>query len=91
MSVNMSDATPKKERHTRFGKFYWDIDFFHNENLRESQYANREKGHIKPVVGTLKIGNKHIDVTMKELERLQETVIEARREIDMAYRLGLLK
>lgn len=90
MSTNMSDATPKSERHDRFGRLYWSIDFFHNDNLTEKQHRSNND-FKRPIVGTLRIGNSEFKVTSKELERIHETVLNAQREADMAYRLGLLK
>ena len=92
MGVNLSEATPDKFRHKRFGKNYWDIDFDVSEKLTANEYANQyEKGVNRPVIGVLRIGKLSIPVTKKELERIRETTYDAEHTVDMAYRLGQLK
>lgn len=92
MGVNLSEATPDKFRHKRFGKNYWDIDFDVSNKLTAEQYANQyEKGVVRPIVGVLRIGGLQVPVTKKELEKIRETTYDAEHAVDMSYKLGQLK
>ena len=92
MSVNMNDAIPDSRRKPEYGKNYYTIDFDMSDTLTEQQYKTQwEKGAKRPVIGTLEIGNSNIPVTLKELEKLRETITEAINTTDMAYRLGRLQ
>ena len=92
MGLNQSEATPDSERHNRFGKHYWDIDFYPNEKLTQFEYsAGYERNGIWPVIGLLQVGKYRIPVTIKEMERIKETILDAGRTMEMSYKLGYLK
>jgi hypothetical protein len=92
MSVNLSHATPMDKRHNRWGKNYYSIDFELNDKLSSSAYARQfDKQATRPVVGVLEIGKSKVPVTLKELEKLRETITEAMYTVDVAYRLGKLR
>lgn len=93
MSVNNTSGIPDSKKHTRFGKNYFDIDFTANENLTNAQYAykNNKNQITYTPIGTLNIGHKKFTVTWKELEKIQETISDAKYSLDMAYKLGMLK
>lgn len=92
MSVNMNGAVPEKYRKNNYGKNYYAIDFEVSDRLTAEQYQSQfDKNAIRPVVGVLEIGNQKIPVTQKELEKIKETAIEAIHQVNMSYRLGMLK
>lgn len=72
----------------RFGKNYSSIDFDIKENINADQYLT--KGDYTPV-GEFVIGKQHIPVTIKELEKIEQTAREARSALVQAYRLGLMR
>lgn len=72
----------------RFGKNYSSIDFDIKENINAEQYLT--KGDYTPV-GEFVIGKQHIPVTIKELEKIEQTAREARSALVQAYRLGLMR
>jgi hypothetical protein len=92
MSVNMNAAIPDNKRNKNYGKNYYAIDFEMSDRLTANDYANQwNKGARRPVVGVVEIGNSRIPMTLKELEKLRETITDAIYTTDMAYRLGQLK
>jgi len=92
MSVNLKHAIPFEKRHNKWGKNYFTIDFEMSDKLTASQYENQyDKYAVRPVVGVIEIGNHKIPMTMKELERMKETIYDAMYQVEAAYRLGKLK
>ena len=92
MSVNLNAAIPDSKRKNNYGKNYYDIDFEVSDRLTATEYNNQwEKGARRPVVGVLEIGKNKIPVTLKELEKIRETITEGMYTVDMSYRLGKLK
>lgn len=93
MSVNMREAIPDgKRKDARFGKHFWNIDFESNMDLRISDFQFDPKNpKPSPIVGTLQISHLNVPVTIKEIDRLIETLSEAKHQIDMAYKLNLYK
>jgi|TARA_R110001592_G_scaffold119027_5_gene321802 hypothetical protein len=71
----------------RLGKNYSSIDFDLKENLTAEAYVT--KGDYTPV-GEFTIANKYFPVTIKELEKIEQTAKEARSALVQAYRLGLM-
>jgi hypothetical protein len=71
----------------RLGKNYSSIDFDLKDNLTEDAYVT--KGDYTPV-GQFTIANKYFPVTIKELEKIEQTAREARTALLQAYRLGLM-
>jgi len=71
----------------RLGKTYSSIDFDLKENLTAEAYVT--KGDYTPV-GEFTIANKYFPVTIKELEKIEQTAKEARSALVQAYRLGLM-
>jgi len=91
MGVNQSEAVPDESRHTRFGKNYWDIDFYPSEQLTMKEYADGFiKGNTRPVVGLLQVGKNRVPVTISELERIYDTIADAINTINHSYKLGYL-
>lgn len=86
MSVNNRYAIDEK-RVKRFGKLYSSIDFDISDNLTAEQYFT--KNDYQPI-GKFFIGKNSFEVTFKELEKIQETVYEARQAMERAYQIGLL-
>ena len=76
-----------ESRVKRFGKNHSSIDFDLRDNLTADQYLT--KGDYTPV-GNFVIGKNHIPVTIKELEKIEQTCKDARSALLQAYRLGLL-
>ena len=91
MSVNMNNAISDDKRKNTYGKNYYSIDFDMSNKLTESSYKNQwNKDAIRPVVGVLEIGTTRVPVTVKELEKLAETITDALYTTEMAFRLGKL-
>jgi hypothetical protein len=87
MSINGRFMIDEKKV-KRFGKNYSSIDFDIKENINAEQYLT--KGDYTPV-GEFVIGKQHIPVTIKELEKIEQTAREARSALVQAYRLGLMR
>jgi len=77
-----------KKRADRNGKLYGTIDFDINEKLSQTIF---EKVELKPVVGTLEIGQKRFDMTYQEMDLLTETIAEAKKVIQMRYKMGMMR
>ena len=86
MSINNGFGIDEN-RVKRFGKNYSSIDFDMNDNLNGEDYFT--KGDYMPV-GKFVIGNQQIPVTIKELEKIEQTAKEAQSALRQAYRLGLM-
>lgn len=82
--VNQSFAMDEKKTR-RFGKLFNTIDF----DITESLAAERIR-HLKGdvTIGTLRIGHKEFDMTLSELEHLEQTCRLAKQVFHMKYRLG---
>jgi hypothetical protein len=57
------------------------------DKLRADDY--RTKGDYMPV-GNFVIGNKEVPVTIKEIEKIEQTAREALGALRQAYQLGLM-
>jgi len=86
MSINGRFGIDEK-RVKRFGKNYASIDFDIKDNLRGEDY--RTRGEYTPV-GNFVIGNKEVPVTIKEIEKIEQTAREALGALRQAYQLGLM-
>jgi hypothetical protein len=86
MSINNRFGIDEK-RVKRFGKNYASIDFDMKDKLRADDY--RTKGDYMPV-GNFVIGNKEVPVTIKEIEKIEQTAREALGALRQAYQLGLM-
>lgn len=86
MSINNRFGIDEN-RVKRFGKNYASIDFDANEKLTNDQFMT--KSDYMPV-GKIVIGRSEIPMTIKELEKLEETCREARSSLQQRYRLGLM-
>tara|TARA_B110000285_G_C14879291_1_gene493072 strand:+ start:268 stop:531 length:264 start_codon:yes stop_codon:yes gene_type:complete len=72
----------------RFGKNYASIDFDIKDNLSGEDY--RTRGEYTPV-GNFVIGNVQMPVTVKEIEKIEETAREALLALRQSYQLGLMR
>jgi hypothetical protein len=86
MSINNRFGIDEN-RVKRFGKNYSSIDFDIKENLSAEEFYT--KGDYMPV-GKFVIGDRQIPVTVKELEKIEQTAREAQSALRQAYRLGLM-
>ena len=86
MSINNRFGIDEN-RVKRFGKNYNSIDFDMNENINGEEYVT--KGDYIPI-GKFVIGNQSIPVTVKELEKIEQTAREAQSTLRQSYRLGLM-
>ena len=86
MSINIRFGIDEN-RVKRFGKNYSSIDFDIKENLNAEEFYT--KGDYMPV-GKFIIGDRQIPVTVKELEKIEQTAREAQSALRQAYRLGLM-
>jgi hypothetical protein len=84
--VNNAYAYDKK-RSRKMGKLYSTIDFNVNEKISADLFA---KVPEKPIVGQLEIGGKSFSVTYQEIDSIISTMQDAKRAIEMKYRLGLM-
>ena len=86
MSINNRFGIDEN-RVKRFGKNYSSIDFDIKENLNaEEFYTKGDYMHV----GIFIIGDRQIPVTVKELEKIEQTAREAQSALRQAYRLGLM-
>ena len=86
MSINNRFGIDEN-RVKRFGKNYSSIDFDIKENLNAEEFYT--KGDYMPV-GKFIICDRQIPVTVKELEKIEQTAREAQSALRQAYRLGLM-
>ncbi len=70
------------------GKLYSTIDFEVNEKVAEYTYENMSE---KPIIGKLDIGGKRFNVTYPELSLIIETLEQAKKVIEMRYRMGFMR
>ena len=84
--VNNAFAYDKK-RTNRMGKLYSTIDFNVNDKISGDLFA---KVPEKPIVGQLEIGGKSFKMTYQEIDAVISTMQEAKRAVDMKYRLGCM-
>ena len=83
-SLNQTHAyDPKKIRH--FGKLFGTIDFEMNENLSGPVIRQRQSD---TTVGSLFIGERSFNLTIAEIERVIETLQNAREVFYKSYTLG---
>jgi hypothetical protein len=87
MSINNRFGIDEK-RVKRFGKNYASIDFDIKDNLNGEDY--RTRGDYMPV-GNFVIGNKEVPVTIKEIEKIEQTAKEALSALRQMYQLGLMR
>jgi hypothetical protein len=85
-SINHSLAvTPaNRERQKKLGRHYSSIDFEPTDKLNESNYKDKSIP-----IGTLKIGNKSVDLTANECNKLLSTLEEALSVHYKKIKLGL--
>ena len=86
MSVNSRFAIDEK-RVKRFGKLYSSIDIDLSDNLTAEQYFTKNDYQT---IGEFVIGNKKFPITIKELQRIEETCRDAKSALERAYQIGLL-
>ncbi len=86
MSVNNRYGINEK-RVKRFGKLYSSIDFDTSDNLTADQFYTKNDYQV---IGNFFIGKNKYPITFKELDRIEETVKEAKMSLQRAYQIGLL-
>jgi hypothetical protein len=86
MSVNSRYAIDQK-RVKRFGKLYSSIDFDASESLTAEQFYTKNDYQV---VGNFFIGKNKYPITFKELDRIEETIKEAKMALQRSYQIGLL-
>ena len=84
--VNNAFAYDKK-RSRKMGKLYSTIDFNVNEKLSGELFSKMPE---KPIVGELEIGGKSFKMTYQEIDAVISTMQDAKRAVEMKYRLGLM-
>tara|TARA_R110002126_G_scaffold209411_2_gene356010 strand:- start:412 stop:693 length:282 start_codon:yes stop_codon:yes gene_type:complete len=89
--INNTYLTDPKKVHTRFGQNYFKIDFLLNTEQSEIKYETEGKSRRYYPIGELQIGDRTIQMTLKEIEKLKETIYEAELTYHRMYKLGLLK
>jgi hypothetical protein len=82
--VNNAYAYDKK-RSRRMGKLYSTIDFNVNDKISGELFASVPE---KPIVGELEIGGKSFKMTYQEIDAVISTLQDAKRAVEMKYRLG---
>ena len=86
MSVNSRYAIDQK-RVKRFGKLYSSIDFDASESLTAEQFYTKNDYQV---VGNFFIGKNKYPITFKELDRIEETIKEAKMALQRSYQIWLL-
>jgi hypothetical protein len=87
MSVNSRYAISEKKVQ-RLGKLYSSIDFDVSENITAEQFKTKNDYQV---VGNFLIGRQKFPITFKEIERIEETLHEAKNALHRSYQLGLLQ
>ena len=82
--INQSYAMDEKKTR-RFGKFFNTIDFTVT-NALSKETVDRLKADT--TIGTLQIGSKNFDLTLSEIEHLENTLRQAKNIFQMKYRMG---
>jgi hypothetical protein len=82
--VNNAYAYDKK-RSRRMGRLYSTIDFNVNDKISGELFASVPE---KPIVGELEIGGKSFKMTYQEIDAVISTLQDAKRAVEMKYRLG---
>jgi hypothetical protein len=82
--VNNAYAYDKK-RSRKMGKLYSTIDFNVNDKISGELFASVPE---KPIVGELEIGGKSFKMTYQEIDAVISTLQDAKRAVEMKYRLG---
>lgn len=86
MSINSRFAVDQN-RVRKYGEFYGSIDFECDNTVSASTFKNNP---TRPVIGKFFIGNSKFNVTMDELELIEQTAREAREAVMKRYRLGMM-
>jgi hypothetical protein len=73
---------------TRYGKLYGSIDFEVNDKVSEYMFENMPE---KPIIGKFEIGGKRFDMTYQELDLVIQTLEEAKKTVQMRYRMGMMR
>ena len=86
-SVNHSFATPSeiKSKQNRFGKNYASVDFQMSDKITESNYKDKALP-----IGFLKIGNKEIELTFHECNKIISTLENATMIHQRKIKLGIV-
>ena len=87
MSVNSRYAIDEK-RVRRLGKLYSSIDFDVSETITAEQFKTKNDYQV---IGNFYIGKHKFPITFKELERIEETLHEAKNALQRSYQIGLLQ
>lgn len=82
--INQSFAMDEKKTR-RFGKFFNTIDFTVVDALAKETV---EKLKADTTIGSLQIGTKTFDLTLSEIEHLENTLKQAKNVFQMKYRMG---
>lgn len=86
MSINNKFAVDQ-DKVRKYGKFYGSIDFECNDKVSALVFKNDPK---RPPIGEFYIGNSSFEVTIDELELIEQTAREARETVMKRYRLGMM-
>lgn len=82
--INQSiSMDPRKTR--RFGKYFNTIDF-EVTDVASKETIDKMQGDT--IIGKLHIGGKTFDLTLSEVEHLQETLSSSKSVFSAKYRLG---
>ena len=84
MSINGRHAINQKVAR-RYGKLWGSVDFECNQNVSADAFHDNPD---RPTVGQFMIGGKRFDVTMEELNYIQQTAKDAQDVVMKRYRLG---
>ena len=74
-----------KKRARRMGKLYSTIDFNINDKISGELFSKMTE---KPIVGEFEIGGRSFKMTYQEINAVISTMQDAKRAIEMKYRLG---
>ena len=75
----------EKKQDLRKGKFFWHIDFEFTNYLTEKNTAYGEN----PIIGNLMVGSHKMAVTLSEVNKLIETLHDAKLTYDQRRKLNL--
>ena len=86
--VNMGGATHDKDRERlrSLGKNYNSIDFEMSDMITESNYKDKSQP-----IGTLVIGNRSVDLTWSECNKLMQTLTDAQLIHGRKIQMGLFQ
>ncbi len=82
------ERTQSKHNPGRYGKYWQDIEV---EMMTGAKAVNPVHPATQPIIGTLCVGSKRMEITFSEANRIIEQLHDAKYRFNIANRLGMLE